>query len=66
MGAFLSGVITGAALGLLVAPEKGSATQKKLYDTVNDFCRKHNIHLSHKDVSDFVDDIQVAASEAEE
>ncbi len=61
ISAFLSGAIAGAALGVLMAPEKGSETQKKLTDTVNDFCRKHNIHLSKQDVSDFVDDIQEAA-----
>ncbi len=64
--AFLCGAIAGAALGVLVAPEKGSETQKKLTDTVNEFCHKHNIHISKKDVSDFVEDIQEAAIDAVE
>lgn len=58
IGAFLGGAIAGAALGVLVAPEKGSDTQKKLVDTVEDFCKKHNIKLSKKDVDDLVEDIQ--------
>lgn len=58
IGAFLGGAIAGAALGVLIAPEKGTETQKKLVDTVDDFCKKHNISLSKKEVSDLVDDIQ--------
>jgi len=60
IGAFLGGAIAGAALGVLIAPEKGSETQKKLLDTVDEFCKKHNIKLSKKDVDDFVDDIKEA------
>ncbi len=60
IGAFLGGAIAGAALGVLLAPEKGTETQKKLADTVDDFCKKHNIKLSRKEVCDFVDDIQEA------
>lgn len=58
IGAFLGGAIAGAALGVLMAPEKGSETQKKLLDTVDDFCKKHNIKLSKKDVDEFVDNIK--------
>ncbi len=58
IGAFLGGAIAGAALGVLIAPEKGSETQKKLVDTVDDFCKKHNLNLSRKEVSDLVEDIQ--------
>lgn len=65
IGAFLGGAIAGAALGILIAPEKGSDTQKKLVDTVEDFCKKHNIKLSKKDVEDLVEDIQVVTEEAE-
>ncbi|MDO4195895.1 MAG: YtxH domain-containing protein [Prevotellaceae bacterium] len=65
IGAFLGGAIAGAALGILIAPEKGSDTQKKLVDTVDDFCKKHNIKLSKKDVEDLVEDIQVVTEEAE-
>ena len=58
LGAFLGGAIAGAALGVLMAPEKGSETQKKLVDTIDDFCKKHNIRLSKKDVDDLVDNIK--------
>ncbi len=65
LGAFLGGAIAGAALGVLMAPEKGSETQKKLVDTIDDFCKKHNIKLSKKEVDDLVDDIKdVTDSEA--
>lgn len=60
LGAFIGGAIAGAALGVLMAPEKGSETQKKLVDTIDDFCKKHNIKLSKKDVDDLVDDIKDA------
>ena len=63
IGAFLGGAIAGAALGVLFAPHKGSETQKKLVDTVEDFCSKHNIKLTKKDVEDLVEDIQEITEE---
>ncbi|MCD8283002.1 MAG: YtxH domain-containing protein [Prevotella sp.] len=63
--AFLSGALAGAALGVLVAPEKGKDTQKKLVDTVTDFCKKHNLKLTRKDVDALVDDIQDATNDEE-
>ena len=65
ISAFLGGAIAGAALGILLAPEKGYETQKKLVDTVDDFCKKHNIQLSKKDVKDLVDNIKEAAVDGE-
>ena len=61
IGAFLGGAIAGASLGLLCAPENGSETRTKISDAVDDFCKKHNIKLSRKEVDDLVDDIKDVA-----
>jgi len=60
-GAFLCGAVAGATIGLLLAPEKGEDTRTRLSNAVDDFCQKHNIKLSRKEVEDFVDDIKEAA-----
>ena len=64
IGAFLGGAIAGTALGILLAPEKGSETRTKIGDAVDDFCNKHDIKLSRKQVADLVDDIKDAAEDA--
>ena len=63
IGAFLGGAIAGAALGILMAPEKGTDTLTKIADAVDDFCKKHDIKLSRKEMDDFVDDIKDTAED---
>ena len=63
ISAFIGGAIAGAALGILMAPEKGSDTRTKISDAVDDFCNKHDIKLSRKEAEELVEDIKDAASD---
>ena len=63
VGAFLGGALAGAAIGILIAPDKGSNTREKLSNTVDEFLKKHNIKLKRKVVGDLVDDLENLADE---
>ena len=63
IASFLGGAVAGAAVGLLLAPEKGSDIRSKIADTVDDFCKKHDIKLNRNDADDLVDDIKEAVDD---
>ena len=57
IGAFLGGAIAGAAIGLLAAPESGKDTLKKISSTIKDFCDKHNLELTKKEMAELAEDL---------
>lgn len=57
IGAFLGGAIAGAAIGLLAAPESGKDTRKKISSTIKDFCDKHNLELTKKEMAELAGDL---------
>lgn len=62
---FLTGAIAGAAVGLLLAPEKGTETREKVGNAIDEFMKKHNIKLTRSEVEDLVDDVRDAVADAE-
>lgn len=59
LAAFIGGAFAGAALGVLMAPEKGEDTRKRLGIKVKDFCDKHDIKLSSQQLKDLVSDVEL-------
>ena len=57
IGAFLGGAIAGAAAGILLAPESGADTRKKIGKTVKDFCDRNNVQLSKKEMAELAEDL---------
>lgn len=58
ISAFIGGAVAGAALGILLAPNKGSETRSKITNTIDDFLRRHNVRLSKQEVCELVDELK--------
>ena len=57
IGAFIGGAIAVAAAGILIAPESGADTRKKIAKTVKDFCDRNNVQLSKKEMAELAEDL---------
>ena len=62
IAAIIGGAVAGATAALLLAPEKGEDTRAKIQDSVKDFCDKHDIKLTRKQVEELVSEVQEADS----
>lgn len=58
IAAVVGGAVAGATAALLLAPEKGEDTRAKISDAVKDFCDKHEIDLSCKQIKELVSKIK--------
>ena len=58
IGAVIGGAIVGAAAGILLAPEKGKDTRKKIVGAVEDFADKYSLKLTRKQMEELAEDIE--------
>jgi gas vesicle protein len=60
IGAILVGAAVGVVIGMLMAPDKGSETRKKLADDANDMA-----HGAEEEIKEVIDTIKKKVSEME-
>ena len=60
LAAFIGGAAIGAALGILLAPEKGEDTRQK----IKDILREKGINLNRSEMDELVDKIAAEVKEA--